>query len=944
MARFVVCLFVVSASAVAHAADPVMVAGWDPSDGHVLLEAANCTACHAAGEVADRINSKQPPILKEVGKWVTPQYLRSYLADPLAAKPGTTMPDVLHGLSDADREAAVEELTHYLVSLGGPIDQRSSGSSLAQIERGRALYHLVGCVSCHQPFDDPPEHESTLPKGVDPEDLAELGLPGTAPAKPSVPLGPLAKKTTVTALAAFLRNPLHTRPSGWMPRIKLLPGEETFIAAYLLRDQYDEQESAAGVGLDLAIYTGNFPRMPDFESLKPVVETTAKGFDAKQAVVDGKPLKGNFALRFHGVIEIPADGEYAFKTRSDDGSVLRIDGKVVVNNDGQHPPQDREGRIRLTKGRHPFELGFTQGGGGYELAVFWQPPEAKKWQPIPEGILLHSTAAMLPEGIVDFTVDDRLVIRGRNRFARLGCVNCHDTGEVLVSQTSKPLLALNLNSKDGCLGDAVAAGRPKYSATTEQRAAIGEAIANLKSKAGTEVAAKERVEHTMTRFNCYACHQRDGRGGPDVTRADFFQYEVLVDFGDEGRMPPAINEVGAKLTDDGFADVLRHGVRNRTYMATRMPLFGEKNVAHLPGMFRAADADKIPPHQPEFTAKLVDDGRTLVGKKGLICINCHAWGNNRLPGAEGLDLLSVSRRIEPAWFNTLLHNPQQLRPRTRMPNPFPGGRTPFEEIQDGDIDRQIDAMWAYLAAGQRGGLPFGLSPDDSTRLIPTDEPIVFRTFVDGVGAHTILVGYRQRVNVGFDANRVKTAIAWSGDFVATRETWDGRAGQYTKVPTGSDVVTMPDGPAFAVLGSGTDSWPADLPKQKKGSTRTPEGWTYRGYRLDADRNPTFLYAFDGVEIRETPTAAFHEEGALLKRTFELRTNEPVENLHLLVARGEIAEKGDLFVVDGQQQYTIDAESSPLLRPSGDATELLLPVRFEKSPDGYTARIEIDLVW
>ena len=54
---------------------------------------------------------------------------------------------------------------------------------------------------------------------------------------------------------------------------------------------------------------------------------------------------------------------------SDDGSMLYVDGKLVVNNDGIHAPQTRTGKAKLKKGVHAVVLGFFQGGGGAELEV-----------------------------------------------------------------------------------------------------------------------------------------------------------------------------------------------------------------------------------------------------------------------------------------------------------------------------------------------------------------------------------------------------------------------------------------------------------------------------------------------------------------------------------------------------------------------------------------------
>ena len=45
----------------------------------------------------------------------------------------------------------------------------------------------------------------------------------------------------------------------------------------------------------------------------------------------------HYVMRWRGEIAISAPGEYGFKTASDDGSLLLIDGEVVVNNDvSQH--------------------------------------------------------------------------------------------------------------------------------------------------------------------------------------------------------------------------------------------------------------------------------------------------------------------------------------------------------------------------------------------------------------------------------------------------------------------------------------------------------------------------------------------------------------------------------------------------------------------------------
>ena len=64
----------------------------------MLIGELNCAACHdAAPPVKARLASRQAPILGENGWRITPQWLRAYLDNPQAVKPGTVMPDALHG-------------------------------------------------------------------------------------------------------------------------------------------------------------------------------------------------------------------------------------------------------------------------------------------------------------------------------------------------------------------------------------------------------------------------------------------------------------------------------------------------------------------------------------------------------------------------------------------------------------------------------------------------------------------------------------------------------------------------------------------------------------------------------------------------------------------------------------------------------------------------------
>jgi PA14 domain/PEP-CTERM motif len=64
----------------------------------------------------------------------------------------------------------------------------------------------------------------------------------------------------------------------------------------------------------------------------------------------------NHLLVLTGGINIVTGGQYAFNLWSDDGSVLLIDNKVVVNNDGDHGFQLLYGLVTLSAGLHSIEV------------------------------------------------------------------------------------------------------------------------------------------------------------------------------------------------------------------------------------------------------------------------------------------------------------------------------------------------------------------------------------------------------------------------------------------------------------------------------------------------------------------------------------------------------------------------------------------------------------
>ena len=97
-------------------------------------------------------------------------------------------------------------------------------------------------------------------------------------------------------------------------------------------------------------------------------------------------IKANTAVRFTSQIQIDEADTYIFFTRSDDGSKLFIDGKLIVDNDGDHGVKENGGQMKLESGAHKLEVLWFNGGGDGWLDVFIESGKMAK-QILPSSML-----------------------------------------------------------------------------------------------------------------------------------------------------------------------------------------------------------------------------------------------------------------------------------------------------------------------------------------------------------------------------------------------------------------------------------------------------------------------------------------------------------------------------------------------------------------------------
>lgn len=133
----------------------------------------------------------------------------------------------------------------------------------------------------------------------------------------------------------------------------------------------DESAGPRGVTYSVYLLPEGPVRLPDFSRLQPA--TTGR---AHEISIDGLtlPRQDAVAVVFEGDITIATAGSYNFSLASDDGSKLYIDGKTVVDNDGDHGVITAAGGIDLQPGKHAIRVEYFNGGGGAWLGAYFEGP------------------------------------------------------------------------------------------------------------------------------------------------------------------------------------------------------------------------------------------------------------------------------------------------------------------------------------------------------------------------------------------------------------------------------------------------------------------------------------------------------------------------------------------------------------------------------------------
>lgn len=540
--------------------------------------------------------------------------------------------------------------------------------------------------------------------------------------------------------------------------------------------------------------------------------------------------------------------------------------------------------------------------------------------------------------------NENLVERGKKHFVELNCVACHRLGDA----QPKPLVVA-LRKADvarGCIAtQADATSRsPRYSLTEKETQSIVSALKETQHADADELV----VAKTLTTFNCIACHVRDEYGGVAEDRNAYFE-TTEKNLGEDGRIPPPLTLLGAKLRPEWLKKVLFDGESVRPYMLTRMPQFGEQNLRHFPDLVHRVDKLEsepldIPSPESDTREKSKEDrerekslrtaGRELLGQQGVYCVACHNFNGKPAPVNKGIDLMTTFERLQPGWFNNFVRNPGKYRPRIVMPYSWPDGVAAHDKILDGNTQMQIEAIWYYLSLGTSAADPPGIRRVD-TVLSVADTARTYRGRSSVAGFRGIAVGFPERLSYAFNAETGTLSAIWQGEFIRVDRGGQGSGGFNPAAPA----IQLAHDVSFAELKSDDTPWPL-RPVMSKEAPVNPDplypknlGYQFKGYYLDAGQVPTFMYRVGQIEIEDRSIAVRKNEQVELVRSIQFNSPENT-SIWFRALTGET----EKLQSDSQFDYATDKLRLTIPR----VANVVRPIKSPAIPDGSAFELLLQL--
>jgi mono/diheme cytochrome c family protein len=722
-----------------------------------------------------------------------------------------------------------------------------------QVDLGRFVVEERSCIACHRPAKENPLLKGMVSRQA--PDLSKVGervfagwiyhwLEDPQKTQPGAAMPRLfsddetgsVERLAVASYLASLGGPLKPTPTGTKKPINVATGERYFGSIGCLACHREEKKGSAGNQEKLPSFV---PRPVSYPLGNLGNKTTPEklaSYLSNPLAVDPSGRMPHMLLQGNEAIEL---ARYLCN---------RADSALAPD----LPPAPAEEKILAAFGRVDSRA--------EEKAAFEKLPIAAQ-----------------------------LVDLGKRVMIDKGCNNCHTIapgGKPFASvyaKTSFEDVCKDTAHASGCLSmDAGKRGHAPWFAFEEtERKCVQLFLKEGAAGAGSPAPAFA-ARATLQRFNCLACHTRDGEGGLSSSLVEELRkYEKAEN--SEAVTPPTLTGIGHKLHTSTMRQVLVNANRVRPWMALRMPQFGDANVGKLPEQITSLEGtepdDQI--HKVALSAEKLEAGRKLMGKSGFGCVSCHDLANIPNSGTRGPDLARTTERVRYDWYLRWLEQPLRMQPGTRMPSVFSEGKSLVDGVLGGHADAQAEALWAYLSLGPGMPLPEGMEPPKGLILTVKDKPFLLRTFMPDAGARALAVGFPDGVSAAFDAATCRLAYGWSGNFLDASPVWNDRGGAPAKV-LGQRFWTAPPGCPW---GASYSNDPPDFARQASDpayGASSPEGKLFAGerqlrfdgYSVDKAGFPTFHYRVNAadpepIKVSERPEPLRSGGGVGISRRFSL---------------------------------------------------------------------------
>lgn len=123
--------------------------------------------------------------------------------------------------------------------------------------------------------------------------------------------------------------------------------------------------------LDVALYEGTWPWVPNFRTLQASSHSVVENINASVCATKG-------GAAFTGWFHATSEGNYTFHVTSDGGSALFLHDARVIDDDFARQGAEASASIRLAPGWHPLRVYYRRGQGAKSLAVEFTDPSGKR--------------------------------------------------------------------------------------------------------------------------------------------------------------------------------------------------------------------------------------------------------------------------------------------------------------------------------------------------------------------------------------------------------------------------------------------------------------------------------------------------------------------------------------------------------------------------------------